>query len=119
VTRKDRLKAHRHDGFDTVELLLPGLPCLAAPELEKAVLKVLWEAGYRPVRGREYFSITAKPLVLRIVNEFADEHGLNLSAFRKAALKVLAGVADVLPKPGPSCFLSRARTCAILSPPCR
>ena len=82
---KDRLKAHRHDGFDTVELLLPGLPYLAAPELEKAVLKALWEAGYRPVRGREYFSIKAKPLVLRIVNEFADEHGLNLSAFRKAA----------------------------------
>ncbi len=76
---KDRLKAHRLDGFDTVELLLPGLPHLVAPELEQAVLKTLGKAGYRPVRGREYFSIEALDLVLSTVDEFAYERGLDFS----------------------------------------
>ena len=83
---RQRLGDHRRDGYTEVARLFTKLPRMAAGELEQQVLRLaLREAGFRPVRGQEYFGIGALSLVLRLVDKFADEHGLNLSAFRKAA----------------------------------
>ena len=86
-----RLGDHYRGGYTRIELLLTGLPRLAAAELEQqAVRQALRESGYRPVRGQEYFSIKALPLVLTIVNEFADKRELNLADFRNPAQRYRA-----------------------------
>lgn len=63
-----RLRAHAHDGFDSVVRLLEGLPGDLAPRLERAILNALQDAREEPVRGREYFSSDALALILDLVD---------------------------------------------------
>lgn len=65
---RPRLMLHARDGFTKVLLTATGLPSKVAPELETAVLRALTQAGISPVRGREYFDMTAKDLILEIVD---------------------------------------------------
>lgn len=63
-----RLRAHAHDGFDTVVRLVEELPGDLAPRLERVILNALQDAGEVPVRGREYFSSRALGLILDIAD---------------------------------------------------
>ncbi len=62
----NRLKQHYRDGYRTVELLLTGLPELLASDMEDAAGDALKEAGVIPVKGREYYDISALGLIFDI-----------------------------------------------------
>lgn len=63
-----RLRTHRKAGFGTVIMAVAGLE--GAPELEQSVISALRLAGLPPVRGREYFGITALPVILDIADNW-------------------------------------------------
>lgn len=60
---RPRLADHAHDGFRDVLLLLTALGDGAAISIERVVKKQLRSAGYRPVRGYEYFDLDARDAV--------------------------------------------------------
>jgi len=64
-----RLSRHRTDGFGTVVTTIEGMS--AAPDLERAVKSTLQLARMAPVRGREYYSVEALPLILDVVDQWA------------------------------------------------
>jgi hypothetical protein len=63
-----RLEVHARDGLDDVVRLHTDLPGETAPELERIVLAALRDAREMPVRGKEYFSARALPVVLDLVD---------------------------------------------------
>ena len=70
---RPRLRTHRAAGYRTTVRLLPGLPGDTAPEMERAVMAALRLAGFKPVYGREHFSIDALALVLDIVDNYLTQ----------------------------------------------
>jgi hypothetical protein len=68
-----RLTSHRADGFSTILKTITSLP--DAADLERAALAALRLAGIPPVRGREYFDITALPVVLDIADNWPAANG--------------------------------------------
>jgi hypothetical protein len=67
---RGRLGVHRGAGYRTLARLLTGLPGGVAPELEKDVKATLALAGFRPVKGREYFEIGALAVILDVVDNY-------------------------------------------------
>ena len=65
-----RLAVHAARDYRTVVRLLTELPGDIAPELERAVLATLRLAGMRPVKGREYFDLSALPTILDVVDNY-------------------------------------------------
>jgi hypothetical protein len=63
-----RLRRHRTSGFKTVLKTVTSLP--DAADLERAALATLRLAGIPPVRGREYYDISALPLILDIADNW-------------------------------------------------
>jgi hypothetical protein len=64
---RGRLSFHRHYGFTHLIYLLRNVD---ADPIEKAILKALPRAGFRPVRRREYFALEALPTILELAEEF-------------------------------------------------
>lgn len=62
-----RLSAHRRDGLTEVVLVRTGLTGVLAWNLERLLLSVLVAEGIEPVRGHEYFPLTAKARILDVV----------------------------------------------------
>jgi hypothetical protein len=72
ITKGDprpRMWRHHSDGYRTTVRLLTDLPLDARP-IEQAVVSAVRLAGWKPVRGREYFAIDALPVVLDIVDNY-------------------------------------------------
>jgi hypothetical protein len=67
---KRRISDHARAGYTVVERLLGNLPDNIARNIEKVCLSTLRDAGWTPVRGREYFDIGALPTVLDIVDNY-------------------------------------------------
>jgi hypothetical protein len=65
-----RLRHHRAAGYRDVVRLMVGLPGTAAPEIESAALAALALAGFRPVRGREYYDVAALAVVLDVADNY-------------------------------------------------
>jgi hypothetical protein len=63
-----RLRVHQRDGLDQVVRLFSGLPDGVARALENNIRAALRDAREEPVRGREYFSSRALPLILDLVD---------------------------------------------------
>ncbi len=61
---RPRLADHRRDGYTTVASLHTGLDSTAGLDAERRCRAALAAAGLAPVRGREYYSSDALPLVL-------------------------------------------------------
>lgn len=72
---RPRLRAHAADGYTTQVLVAPDLPGDLAPNLETFIRFALADEGVKPVRGREYFPISATPLILSIVEQRLGEIG--------------------------------------------
>lgn len=72
---RPRLQAHARDGLTVQALVITDLPGDFAPELETSIRLALADEGMRPVRGREYFPITATPLIVSIVKQRLGEIG--------------------------------------------
>lgn len=70
---KVRLRAHARAGYRTVDLLLAGLPGTAAPEMERAAIATLRLAEIDPLHGREYFDISALPVIFDVAGGYAPE----------------------------------------------
>lgn len=62
-----RLKRHARAGYETVIRFETGLPGVAA-EIEQATIRALAGARMKPVRGREYYDLTALALILDIID---------------------------------------------------
>ncbi len=71
---QSRLARHRSAGYFEVvrSLAVPG-----ANDLERAVLSTLSLGGVRPVRGREYFDVSALGLVLDVVDAWPVPEGVS------------------------------------------
>jgi hypothetical protein len=67
---RPRLAGHARDGYCTRVRLMTDLPLGAARGLEKTVLATLDLAGVEPVRGREYFHVSALPVILDIADNY-------------------------------------------------
>ncbi|MGJ3558829.1 hypothetical protein ACR6C2_07570 [Streptomyces sp. INA 01156] len=65
---RPRLRSHASDGFDEVVRVHRDLPDETARELENNIKAALRDAREAPVRGAEYFSDRALPLVLDLVD---------------------------------------------------
>jgi len=72
---RPRLAVHRGQGYREVIRVLTGLPGTTAPDIEQAVKAALRLAGTQPVRGREYYDVSALALVLDV----ADNYPVSLS----------------------------------------
>jgi hypothetical protein len=68
---RPRLRTHRRGGYQGVVRLLTDLPGTTAPDMEDAVQAALALAGLRPVLRREYYDISALPVVLDVVDNWA------------------------------------------------
>lgn len=69
---KIRLRKHLRDGFETVDLLLTGMPGTEAPQLERFVMATLRLAEIEPIQGREYFDISALAVILDVAEGYAS-----------------------------------------------
>lgn len=65
-----RLAAHRRDGLGDVVLVRLGLAGSYALDLEREVRRLLDLAGVQPVRGREYFPVATRNMVLAVAEEW-------------------------------------------------
>ncbi|MGW2936070.1 hypothetical protein ACWDA7_30430 [Streptomyces sp. NPDC001156] len=63
-----RLRHHRADGFDRVVTTITDMP--EAPELERKIITSLRSAGAEAIAGREYFDLSALPMILRVVDNW-------------------------------------------------
>lgn len=71
VTSRDerrRLRAHRRAGYSDAVRVIPGI--LDAAALERHVLATLRLAETLPVQGREYYDLSALPVILDIVDNW-------------------------------------------------
>jgi hypothetical protein len=73
---RPRLQNHYQDGYPNVVRLFAGLALGVAKDLETELIAAILTAGHNPVRGREYFSMDALPLVPGIVYEFIATAGI-------------------------------------------
>jgi hypothetical protein len=64
------LAAHRRAGFDEVVRLMTDLPGIVAPEIESAILATLALAEVVPVKGWEYYDISALAIVLDVADSW-------------------------------------------------
>ena len=69
---KARLRFHQGDGFSNIVTTITGLP--GAADLERAVMATLQLAGVPPVRGREYYDLSALPVILDIADNWSSTH---------------------------------------------
>jgi hypothetical protein len=76
---RPRLRFHAKQGFTTVVRAVTGLPNDAAADLERTILVALAEAGESPVRGREYFPLSATELILSLVDLRLTELGSEIA----------------------------------------
>lgn len=67
---KPRLKRHAANGFERVVRVIAGLPMGTAHPLESAVKATLKLARMHPVRGTEFFPVSALATVLDIVDHY-------------------------------------------------
>lgn len=67
---RPRMGVHARSGYDTVVRIMVDLPLEIARPMEKAVMAALKLAGIEPVRGREYFPISALPVVLDVADNY-------------------------------------------------
>ncbi|WP_288027590.1 hypothetical protein [Arthrobacter sp.] len=67
---RQRLAAHRRDGYTVVIRLVTKLTGRVAVDTEDACLEALRLAGLKPIRGREYFDGAALALVLDIADNY-------------------------------------------------
>ena len=74
-TGAQRLNTHRKKGYETVEFMLTSLPGRMAQDIEKAVKATLQLAGTSPVKGREYFDISALAVILDVAAGYAGDKG--------------------------------------------
>ncbi|MFJ9123463.1 hypothetical protein ACIRJS_05220 [Streptomyces sp. NPDC102340] len=72
---RPRLRYHSADGFRIPVRVIRDLPDDFAPDLETLIRFNLADQGVKPVRGREYFPISATPLVLSVVEQQLDGIG--------------------------------------------
>jgi hypothetical protein len=83
---QERLAKHRQAGYRDVVRLVKDIPGSLAPETEQAVLSALRLAGITPLYGREWFDISALPVVLDVADGYLGRqpalspgHGVSLS----------------------------------------
>lgn len=67
VDFRGRLGAHRRDGYVEV---IRTIQTTDAADLERAVLATLRLAEIPPVRGREYYGLSALPVILDVVDHW-------------------------------------------------
>jgi len=67
---RPRLTTHRQSGYQKIVRLLTDLPGVVAPELEHAVRAALALAEVAPIRGREYYDISALAIVLDMADNW-------------------------------------------------
>ncbi|WP_185303031.1 GIY-YIG nuclease family protein [Streptomyces finlayi] len=72
---RPRLRNHSAAGFRTQVRVVPDLPGDFAPNLENFIRLTLADECVKPVRGREYFPISATPLILSIAEQQLGEIG--------------------------------------------
>jgi hypothetical protein len=77
---KDRLRNHAYWGYRHVEFVVTGLPIGVARAAENAIKSALWDAGFVPEYGWEYFLSTAKDLVLKLAHEYLDQYAAKEAA---------------------------------------
>lgn len=65
---RPRLNVHASEGFRIAVRVLINLPDGMALGMERGVRSALLRAGHAPARGREYFDLSALPVVLDIVD---------------------------------------------------
>jgi hypothetical protein len=65
-----RLGVHRGQGFREVMRSFTGLPGSVAPDIERATLAALRLAGITPVRGREYYDVSALAVIFDVADNF-------------------------------------------------
>lgn len=65
---RNRLQHHRRGGFGRIVITITDLP--DAYELEQSIIATLKLAGIEPVRGREYFDLSALPVILDIADNW-------------------------------------------------
>ena len=65
---RPRLNDHRRNGYDKVILLVTKIKDDMASQTEKAICLALYEAGYKPIHGREYYDVSALPIALDIAD---------------------------------------------------
>lgn len=70
---KRRLQRHRRYGFTNVIRTMTGLP--DAYDLEQGIRATLKLAGILPIRGREYFDLSALPVILDIADNWLAPPG--------------------------------------------
>ena len=67
---RDRLATHRLSGYEEVLRLMIGLPGTTAPEMESVARAALALGGEIPVKGREYYDISALAIVLDVTDNW-------------------------------------------------
>jgi hypothetical protein len=64
-----RLADHRKDGYPHCVRIYEDMPGTMAPEIELNLIDILKARGLKPIKGREYFDISALPIILGYVDE--------------------------------------------------
>ena len=67
---RPRLAVHRRFGYEEVVRLMTGLPGIMAPEIESAARATLALAEVIPVKGWEYYDISALAIVLDVADNW-------------------------------------------------
>jgi len=70
-----RLNTHKADGYPNCIRLFRNLPAGMASAIEYGVLEACESAGYKPVRGREYYGLDAANLILDTVDRHVSQTG--------------------------------------------
>ena len=70
-----RLNTHKGDGYPNCIRLFRNLPAGMASAIEYGVLEACESAGYKPVRGREYYGLDAANLILDTVDRYVSQTG--------------------------------------------
>jgi hypothetical protein len=84
---ESRLRDHAREGYTYVVRLMINLPDGMAKAMEDACITELRERGFTPIRGREYFDVSALPHVLSVADSYRKlffpetSRGLSYSAF--------------------------------------
>lgn len=65
---RPRLQDHRLNGYTEVLRTKAELP--TSPDLERSVIAALDLAGFKPVQGREYYDVSALPLILDVADHW-------------------------------------------------
>lgn len=63
-----RLQTHKYDGYSNIALLRINQPILLVKNIENIIIDELNQAGFIPIRGREYYSIEAMSIVIDVID---------------------------------------------------